>query len=565
MDLFKKYLKDMVEDDFAAGGYFVPVDKLKPKVLMNALSTFAKDCQTESVIAFYDTSFWNRGKHGFLLSDDAIYVDRFLSAKDDGPMGDKINIRNLRRFAGMLNKHSLPLDFCEIPEVSTDDPTEISYVLLEYDDGKQAYLFANVYFENIKNILQIAVNANEKVKNTQKEIMEAAEAAYNQKDFRKAYHYYGRAYDAGIARGAYMCGYMYDHGIGVIRDDKLALEWYCKAAEMEDAHAQLQCAICYQLGYGGTVDEKESYRWMHRAADNGNAEAMRQCAKMCASGIGTAKDETAGFLWLEQAAYAGDVESQYLLGRVYEEGTYAKKDEVEALSWFKMAAKQNHTLAMAKCAVLYAQSNKIVKNYDLAVTYAEKALANGFHAVETLLDYIKQTQRTEHSHIALLSEKAEQGDENAMKALANLYLNENGHSFDITKGMYWMEKIADGGNVEMMVKCADLYNRKNIRFRNPIRAFQYYERAARLGHCKAQFMCALAYEKGEVTEVNYEKARYWYRKAADQGEAEAMHNLAILLLSGDGGERNYYESKRLFHKAAEMGVRQAQEVLDEFF
>ena len=74
MDLFRKYLKEMIEENPVTSRKFVPVEKLKPKVLRNALSTFAWGCTTDKVIALYDTSFFNRGKSGYLLADDAFYL-----------------------------------------------------------------------------------------------------------------------------------------------------------------------------------------------------------------------------------------------------------------------------------------------------------------------------------------------------------------------------------------------------------------------------------------------------------------------------------------------------------
>lgn len=575
MDLFRKYLKEMIEENPVTSRKFVPVEKLKPKVLRNALSTFAWGCTTDKVIALYDTSFFNSGKSGYLLADDAFYVDRFVSAGDDGPLGEKYPIRNLRNFvgiAGHLDTSDLPLDFDVIEEEAVDhtiyledDEKEISYVVLEYENDDQKCLFAYAFFDTIRELLKTVIIANKMAKAERESILAGADAAYNLKDYQNAYQRYLKAYDVEIAKGARMIGYMYDHGLGVTRDDRLALEWYLKAAEMDDAEAQLYCAVCYQLGYSGKVDYEKSFYWMRSAANNDNLDAVRQCIKMCTDGIGTEKDEFQIFMWIEQAAYMGDAESQYMLGRVYEKGTLTKKDDVEALLWFEKAARQNHTLAMAKCAALYVQSNQMIKNFDKAIFYAEKAYANGFHDIETLLNYLKQVQRDEQAQINILTEKAENGDLEAMHSLVTIYLDEHGHCFDANKGMQWMEKIADGGNAAMMVKCADLYNCTNIRLNNPDKAFQYYEKAANLGHVKAQFMCGLFYDKGEGTKVDYQKARYWYRKAADQGDAAAMHNLAILLLNGDGGERNQEESEKLFRYAASKGNRHSQEVLDKYF
>ena len=575
MDLFQKYLQERIDENYKTDKFFVPVDKLKPKVFANALGVFGKGGRPDKVIAFCDTTFFRTGKEGYLLTKDEICHNLLSSDNGKGSRIETFNIRSLHNYVGIsgyLTNADLPLDFEKVEEAAEDheiyfegDEKDISYIVLQDENEDQQLFYASVYFQHIKKILNAILEAKEKAIQIQNQVISAADAAYQQQAYDKAFQYYAKASEFEVARGAYMCGYMYDYGLGTVRNANLALEWYLKAAEMGDADAQLMCAVCYQLGYDGTVDMENSYRWMSRAADNGNVDAMKQCAKMCASGTGVRQNEEEALLWYENAAYSGDAEAQYMLGRAYEDGMYCKKDEAEALSWFKQAAGQNHTLAMVKCAAIYAQSNQIVKDFNQAIGYAEKAYANGFQDVEPLLNYLNQVQREEQSMIAALIEKATHGDEDAMYALVDIYLDEHGHCYDAVKGMQWMEKIADRGNAEKMIECADLYNSENIRLRNPSRAFYYYEKAARLGNCKAQFICGLACEKGEGTKQDFEKARYWYGKAADQGYPSAMHNLAILLLSGEGGERNAYASERLFRQSAAKGNSLSKEVLDKYF
>ena len=47
MDLFVKYLQEMIKENYAKGGRFVPADKVKPKILNTALKTYASGCSLE--------------------------------------------------------------------------------------------------------------------------------------------------------------------------------------------------------------------------------------------------------------------------------------------------------------------------------------------------------------------------------------------------------------------------------------------------------------------------------------------------------------------------------------
>ncbi len=396
MDLFKKYLKEMIKDNYAKGNRFVPVEMLKPIVLKNALSTFAKGCSYEKVIALCDLARFRHGTAGFLLTEDKMFYRELYSPEE---CDEIIDIRNIEKYiavTGFWFEHNLPVNLDELEEEEENITEDYTAFILQYENGNQVLLQFKDNYDDIRNTLDAIVIAKRMAKAKRKGIITAGDKAYENNEYAEAFRYYTRAYDVEIAKGARMIGYMYDHGLGIKRNDKQALEWYLKAAEMGDADAQMMCAVCYQLGYGGKVNLEKSYRWMSRAADNGNVNAMKQCGKMCASGTGTEKDESEEYFWYEMAADANDAEAQYMLGRAYEEGKYNGKDEVEALIWYKQAAKQNHTLALAKCAALYARSNKIPNDFNKAIDYAEKAYQNGFHQIEPLLNYLKGLKENEN-------------------------------------------------------------------------------------------------------------------------------------------------------------------------
>ena len=56
---------------------FLPVVKLKDKVIRNALSGYAKGCRREDIIGIYDTTVFGSGKNGILLAVDGLYSHEF--------------------------------------------------------------------------------------------------------------------------------------------------------------------------------------------------------------------------------------------------------------------------------------------------------------------------------------------------------------------------------------------------------------------------------------------------------------------------------------------------------
>ena len=64
-------------------------------------------------------------------------------------------------------------------------------------------------------------------------------------------------------------GFMYDNGLGVMKDVKEAVKWYRKAAEQGQANAQNNLGCMYGFGDGVLQDYVTSYAWVNIAGANG--------------------------------------------------------------------------------------------------------------------------------------------------------------------------------------------------------------------------------------------------------------------------------------------------------
>jgi len=84
---------------------------------------------------------------------------------------------------------------------------------------------------------------------------------------------YGRALKEYMAdqspKAMYEVGYMYAHGEGTAKDEKVAAEWYRKSAEKGFVLAQYRLAGLYANGVGVEKDLKEAAKWYKMAADKG--------------------------------------------------------------------------------------------------------------------------------------------------------------------------------------------------------------------------------------------------------------------------------------------------------
>ncbi len=117
----------------------------------------------------------------------------------------------------------------------------------------------------------------------------------------------------GDAQAQSNIGYLYDHGEGVVQDDRQAIFWYRKAAVQDFALAERNLGVMYALGRGVEADEQEAIRWFERAAAQGQARASVNEAILYMQGKQIAHDYRQAYKLLQQAVAAGEQEAKPLL------------------------------------------------------------------------------------------------------------------------------------------------------------------------------------------------------------------------------------------------------------
>ncbi len=70
----------------------------------------------------------------------------------------------------------------------------------------------------------------------------------------------------GNARAQTQLGYMYEHGLGVPQDYRLAAKWYHLAAEQGEPRGQHLLGLLFDKGFGVPIDFTEAYKWLNLAA-----------------------------------------------------------------------------------------------------------------------------------------------------------------------------------------------------------------------------------------------------------------------------------------------------------
>jgi TPR repeat protein len=127
-------------------------------------------------------------------------------------------------------------------------------------------------------------------------------AAYEANNLPLAYEEFHSSAEQGHADSQFNLGLMYEHGIGVGKDEKEAIFWYRKTAEQGNSNAQYNLAVLYENGRGSTVDFAQANHWYRKAAEQGDALAIGNLGMLYMRGQGVQQNIVAGLALLLQSA-----------------------------------------------------------------------------------------------------------------------------------------------------------------------------------------------------------------------------------------------------------------------
>ena len=106
-------------------------------------------------------------------------------------------------------------------------------------------------------------------------------------------------------------GTLYEKGLGVPADPKLAADWYTKAAELGNVKAMHNLAVAYANGNGREANFAEAARWFRSAAEHGLADLQFNLAVLHERGLGVATSLPEAYRWYAIAAAQGDGEFEH--------------------------------------------------------------------------------------------------------------------------------------------------------------------------------------------------------------------------------------------------------------
>jgi TPR repeat protein len=97
---------------------------------------------------------------------------------------------------------------------------------------------------------------------------------YNDKNFAKAAVDFTKAATNGNIEAAYILGYLYSGGQGVVQDFDISYNWYLKAANAGHTKSQVNLGYMLICGLGTKKDLPKAAKWIKEAKNHGSSQAV---------------------------------------------------------------------------------------------------------------------------------------------------------------------------------------------------------------------------------------------------------------------------------------------------
>ncbi len=420
------------------------------------------------------------------------------------------------------------------------------------------------------------------------------------KNEQEAFKCFANACKIGTRGGVaeYQLALCYENGIGVDKDEKIAMEWYKRAANKGSASALLSLAVKniengkidvgrVQLsqsvekgddearvlmglflceGQFFPIDVPRGLEYINLSAKNGNADAMKQLGLISLGGLyGVEKDVKKAEGWLIRAAESGNASAECSLGTRYGEGDFGVVDNQKAVYWWNRAAEHGNVDAMCNMGQAYLSGIGVMANPHIAFDWFKKAAEAGSVKAMLSLGAIclddKWGMVDKEQAEKWFLRAVETGDADALNAYAvQLYDGAFGDA-DKAKALEMWTRAADKKCAAAMVSLGECYRDGDGVPADPQKAVQWFERAIELKNTRAMIHLAEMYLKGEVVVHDKNKALQLFTKAFDAGDEQAALILAKHYGDGDFGEKDYKKAVEWYNRASEHGSAIAKLVL----
>ncbi len=353
-----------------------------------------------------------------------------------------------------------------------------------------------------------------------------------------------KKYEKGVEKGSNLAkielGYLYEKGLGVSADVKLAKNYYDEALKDGCIEANYFEGEFYLCGYlGEDIDAQKALDYFEKCSES-------EVSKISAD------------------AYTA-------IGNIYQNGyDEIECDETKAMDNYKKAMDvfpYYQGIANEYIAEAYLISDDEINsgiNYKKALEFYEIAAAEGDLCSTMRAGYCLQFGRgcetDGEKAIEYYRRAADKGIFEAMYMMGNLYETGSGNvEQDYDKAFKWYKTAADKGFAKAMNRIGDLYVTQNLGDKENVEecnnlAREWYDLALSGGYVYAYSSIGNMIENGYNGEADFEGAFDYYKKSADYGDPRAMAYIGRMYSWGYiSSDDNLAEAWKWYKKAALEG------------
>lgn len=335
----------------------------------------------------------------------------------------------------------------------------------------------------------------------------------------------------------YRIGKMFDASKGTEQNYNEAAHWYQKAADQNYKYAQYSLGMLYlhdklsvetPITYKIDSNYEKAFDLFHASEKQGNAYAAFELAKMYKTFVNPErsnlyyKSALSGFL--SMSLKREDDNLLYRIGKMYYDGTGTEKDNNKAVHFLERASKLNNENAQMILAKLYLKTNCLPKILEAIQCLRKLSEAGNEQSQYALGKYFFEnmnTYRNPDEAWALLSKSAEQGNLFAHNVLGKIcYANK-----DLGNALFYYSVAGEKGNDSAQYALGKLYIDLDSVYFNPVKAVHWYTQAAEQGNQYAQYQLGKLYLWGKYIQKDEEKGYYWLHKSKEQGNEFASKAL----------------------------------------
>ncbi len=266
-------------------------------------------------------------------------------------------------------------------------------------------------------------------------------------DPEAALAWYRVAADADHPLGHFACGQCAWVGIGMTRDDELAISAFLRAAEQGLAVAQCRLALALQ-GIPGS-DPWIAVGWLERAAAGGNAEAMCHLGLAFEEGEGVDTDAKVAVEWYLKSADAGFAYALYCLGECHADGIGVEPDPVTAAEWFQRGADADDPSCQYALGLAWLEGQGVDEDPSRAAAWFLRAADHGMAEPALELAYLYREGLGVEADPELAFEwllaAAERGSYTAVYDVGVAYARGDGVGADLEAAAEWLRRAAELG------------------------------------------------------------------------------------------------------------------------